>query len=117
MRHGFDNGKGSLQLGSTHSFLLADSSALVGLELRGTRQIDETNISLTPQQIRLDKAEVRAIPTEFPTTITGAVSVATDGRRVLKLEREEYLFASDRATVPDPWDTTVNPQLTAMVLC
>jgi len=101
-RHG--NGKNSLQLDKHHSFLLADSHALFDLELRGTWGADGTSVVLKAMQVRLGGTEVKAVPSEFPSAITGTVSVASNGRRVLKLEGDEYLFVSDRTTIPGPWE-------------
>jgi hypothetical protein len=98
------NGKSSLQLDRHHSFLLSDTKALFELEMRGTWEADGSSVVLTPEQVRLGKVEVRAIPTGFPSTVTGRVSVASDGSRVIQLDRDEYLFVSDKADVPGPWE-------------
>jgi hypothetical protein len=106
------NGKSSLQLDRHHSFLFTDIETLIGLELRGAWETNGVSVILVPEQVRLNEVAVKA--TGFPSALKGTVSVASDGSRVLHLERDDYLFVSDRATVPDPWEISPLPKKDAI---
>jgi hypothetical protein len=107
------NVKGTLQLDKHHSFLLTYyTKTLVDLELRGAWKINGVSLILVPEQVRQNEVAVKA--TGFPSALKGTVSVASDGSRVLHLERDDYLFVSDRATVPDPWEISPLPKKDAI---